>query len=112
MANVIKVHTDRNGFPLYDLDLTAADAVYKLRPAADTTLSLAVPSGSTLALINASDHFIVSTAAEVLPVEGAAAIVTTGGQNVTQMNVESISTLYFRVRAACDIYVIFAKYIG
>jgi len=101
----LEIQRDQSSIPIYDLDLDRANAIYAgILPAA-TEKTLTVPTGATVAIVGASDHFFVGTDTVALPTGDFAA--ANGMQNVTQINVKDVTTLHFISRNACDVGVIF-----
>lgn len=108
MADQLDISRDPHNIPTYDLALNTVAENFPARLAADTDTPLTVPAGVRLAFVSASDFvFIWSDAAITLPILGAGFAAGAGFQSAQVINVESVTTLHFRARNACDITVLF-----
>jgi len=105
MAKQLKILRGPGSIPLYVTEMT--DEGWTGALAADTDTTVAVPAGSRVALIGASDHYFVSESVITLPVVGAGFAKTDAEQDKDQINVEEVTTLHFRSRNTNDISIAF-----
>lgn len=101
----LDIARDPSSIPTYIIQFS--DDSWTLRLAADTELTVAVPTGATRAIISGDDYYMVSKSTITLPTEGAAALKTGAHQAFDAVDVTDVTTLYFKARNAMDLSVSF-----
>lgn len=101
----LEIARDPSSIPTYIIAFS--EDSWTLRLAADTELTVAVPTGATRAIISGDDYYMVSKTTITLPAEGAAAIKTGDHQAFDAVDVTNVTLLYFKARNAMDLSVSF-----
>ena len=92
-------HTDPESTPIWMTEMT--DEGWSGRMAADTDITVNVPTGARLAIITADDHFFLAATAVTLPSVGVVTK-TDAEMNKNQLFITTETEFHMRGRNAAD----------
>ena len=101
----LSIDPEKHGTPLYDKK--PSDAIFNVVLVADTVQSVVVPAGMRFAWVESTSDFFMANVTFTLPVS---ATFVSGDMELNpppSVNLEGITTLFFRARGTPDITVSF-----